>query len=321
MDVIGIGLSNIDLVAHVKDDFLKAHGVIKGGAKKLDDLAFARLRADLPTYDAIPGGCAANTVCGLAALGVPTAFYGKIGEDSFESLYRASFAEYKVAYNIAAGAQESSQCAVLVTPDGQRSFAYTHGASWDLAAKDFDRSELENAALICTEVYMFEFGRNSEVARLVFETVQDKKVPFVMKVMDTDFARRYGQKIRTLADSGILTILVGNHENLPSLTGTTGLEDTVNALKDWPCPVLLTANKAGAYYIDKGMVLHHPIEPVENPKNTTGAGDQYLAGFLAGWLDQKAPEECMEFAAQYARQILMHDTARPPLATRHAIKF
>lgn len=321
MDVIGIGLSNIDLVAHVKDDFLKAHNLVKGGAKKLDDLAFARLRADLPSYDAIPGGCAANTVCGLAALGVPTAFYGKIGEDSFESLYRASFAEYKVAYHVAAGSQESSQCAVLVTPDGQRTFAYTHGASWDLAVKDFDRAELESAALICTEIYIFEFGTDSEVARLVFETAQEKKVPFVMKVMDTDFGRRYAQKIRALAESGILTILVGNHENLPSVTGTNGLEETLAALRGWPCPILLTANKGGAHFIADGHVLHHPIDPVENPKNTTGAGDQFLAGFLAGWLDHKKPEDCMAFAAQYARQILMHDTARPPLANRHSIKF
>lgn len=321
MDVIGIGLSNIDLVAHVRDEFLKAHGVIKGQAKRLDDLSFARLRADLPTYDAIPGGCAANTMCGLAALGVPVTFYGKIGEDSFESLYRASFAEYKVAYNVAAGSQESSQCAVLVTPDGQRTFAYTHGASWDLSAADFDAADLQNATLICTEIYVFEFGRNNDVARLVFETAQDRKIPFVMKVMDSDFGRRYGQKIRALADSGTLTILVGNHENMPSVTGTNGLEDTIEALREWPCPVLLTANKGGAYYIAGGEVLHHTITPVDNPKNTTGAGDQFLAGFLAGWLDKKEPRECMEFAASYSRAILMHDTARPPLANKHSITF
>lgn len=320
-DVIGIGLANMDLVAHVKDEFLKAHKVAKGLATKFDDLSFARLRADLPQFDAIPGGCAANTICGMAAAGIPTRFFGKIGEDSFESLYRASFGEYGVAYDVEAGSQESSQCAVLVTPDGERSFAYTHGASWDLGAADIDPAALKNAAMLVTEIYMFEFGRNSEVAKTVFESVQQNKTPLVMKIMDRDFAWRYAQKIRALADAGILSLIVGNHENMPSLTGTTGIEDTLDALKDWKCDVLMTANKGGAYSVCGGQTSHHMVEPVANPKNTTGAGDQFLAGFLTGRLDDKPVAECMEYAASCARMILMHDTARPPLVNRHSIRF
>lgn len=321
METIGIGLSNIDLVAHVKDEFLSAHKVPKGGAKRFDDLSFARLRADLTQYDAIPGGCAANTVCGMAAYGVNTKFYGKIGEDSFESLYRASFADYTVGYDVAAGTEELSQCAVLVTPDGERSFAYTHGASWDLSAKDIDPAALAHADMLVTEVYMFEFGKDSEVARMVFESAQTHKTPLAMKVMDQDFGRRYAQKLRALGDAGILDLLVGNHENLPSVTGSSDLEGTLKALQGWKCDVLLTANTGGAYFISKGEVKHYEIQPVQNPRNTTGAGDQFLAGFLMGRMDGKAPHECIDFAASCARSILMHDTARPPLVNRHSIRF
>jgi sugar/nucleoside kinase (ribokinase family) len=321
MEAIGIGLANIDLVAHVKDEFLTKHKVIKGGAKKFDDLAFARLRAELPQYDAIPGGCAANTICGMAAYGVNGRFYGKIGEDSFESLYRASFADYTVAYDVAAGAEESSQCAVLVTPDGERSFAYTHGASWDLGAGDLSLEALAQADMMVSEIYMFEFGRHSEVAKAVFEIAQQSKTPLVMKVMDQEFGRRYAQKIRALAGAGILNLLVGNHENLPSLTGGGTLQHTLDELKALPCDVLLTANVGGAYYISGGEVKHYGVEPMANPRNTTGAGDQFLAGFLMGRMDGKAPHECVDFAARCARTILMHDTARPPLVNRHSIRF
>lgn len=321
MQAIGIGLANIDLVAHVKDEFLTKHKVPKGGAKKFDDLPFARLRAELPQYDAIPGGCAANTVCGMAAYGVASKFYGKIGEDSFESLYRASFADYTVGYDVAAGSDESSQCAVLVTPDGERSFAFTHGASWDLRAADIDAAAIAEADMLVTEVYMFEFGGHNEVAKLVFETAQAHKTPLVMKVMDQDFGRRYAQKIRALGDAGILDLLVGNHENLPSVPGTAGLPETLSALREWKSDVLLTANTGGAYYVSGGNVQHYPADPVQNPRNTTGAGDQFLAGFLMGRMDGKSPAECIEFAASCAKSILMHDTARPPLVNRHSIRF
>lgn len=321
MEVVGIGLANIDLVAHVKEEFLTKHKVPKGGARELDYLSFARLRAELPAYDAIPGGCAANTICGMAAYGVPTRFYGKIGEDSFASLYRASFTDYTVAYDVEAEGEESSQCAVLVTPDGERSFAYIHGASWDLSANDIDKDTLAQAGLIVSEVYMFELGKESEVAKLVFESVQQNENKLVMKMMDQDFGKRYAQKIRALGDAKILDLLVGNHENLPSLTGGGSLDKTLNALKDWKCDVLLTANTGGAYYISGGDVKHYEIEPVLNPRNTTGAGDQFLAGFLMGRMDGKAPHECIDFAASCAKTILMHDTARPPLVNKHSIRF
>ncbi len=321
MEVIGIGLANIDLVAHVKDDFLTTHKVPKGGAKKFDDLTFARLRGALKQFDAIPGGCAANTLCGMAAYGVGARFFGKIGEDSFESLYRASFAEYTVQYSVEAGHQESSQCAVLVTPDGERSFAYTDGASWDLGANDLDIKALEQASLICTEIYIFDFGRDNEIARTVFESVQRSKAPLVMKINDRELGRRYAQKIKALTDAGIVTLLVGNHENMPALTGSGSLDESLAALKEWNCNVLLTANTGGAYYISGHDVAHYPITPVSNPKNTTGAGDQFLAGFLMGQLDRKPVAECIEFAAGCARTILMHDTARPPLVNRHSIRF
>ena len=321
MEIIGIGLANIDLVAHVKDEFLIKHKVPKGAAKPMDDLSFARLRAELPQYDAIPGGCAANTVCGMAAYGVTGRFYGKIGEDSFASLYRASFTDYTVAYDVEAEGQESSQCAVLVTPDGERSFAYMHGASWDLGTGDIDTDALAQADMLISEIYMFEFGKNSEVAKLVFETAQASKTPLVMKVMDQDFGMRYAQKIGALADAGILDLLVGNHENMPSVTGGGTLDETLSAFKDWKCDVLITANTGGAYYISQGEVKQYAAEAVKNPKNTTGAGDQFLAGFLMGRMDGKAPHECIEFAEQCAKSILMHDTARPPLVNKHSIRF
>ncbi len=321
MTVVGIGLANMDLVAHVSDDFLKRHKVKKGLAVKQDELSFARLRADLEGFDAIPGGCAANTICGMAAVGIPTKFFGKIGDDPFEALYRSSFREYTVDYDVEAASQETSQCAVLVTPDGERSFAYTHGASWDLDVTDIDVNTLSSADMIVSEIYMFEFGKNAALPKRVFETAQEHKIPLVMKAMDQDFGRRYAQKIHALAQAKVLDLLVGNHENLPSLTGSGTVEDSITAFKEWGCDVLLTANKDGAYFISGSAVTHFPIAAIDHPKNTTGAGDQFLAGFLTGRLDRKPIHDCMEYAASCARMILMHDTARPPLVNKHFIRF
>lgn len=321
MDVIGIGLANIDLVAHVKDDFLARYNLTKGQARKMDDLSFARLRGELPSFDAIPGGGAANTMCGMAAYGVPTRFYGKIGGDSFESLFRASFREYDVAYDVEAGSKESSQCAVLVTPDGERTFAYIDGASWDLDVEDLDIEILKQARVVSMDSYAFKFGKDARLAKTVIECVEERKIPLIMKVKEYEFIRPYAQKIKSMADAGILNLLVGNHENLPFFDERQGIDSTLEYLKDWKCDVLMTANTGGVYYISKGTVTHYETQKIAKPKNTTGAGDQFLAGFLIGRLDKKPVAECVEFAASCARTILMHDTARPPLVNRHSIRF
>lgn len=322
MEVIGVGLANIDLVAYVSDEFLARHRIPKAHTKKIDVLSFARLRAELERFDAIPGGCAANTLCGMGAYGVHTRFFGKIGEDSFESLYRASFTEYTVEYDVAASAQESSQCAVLITPDGERSFAFIHGASFDLSPEDIPDDQLKRAELIYAENYLFEFSKNADTAKKIFEAAQANKTPLVMKGVDYDFGKSYTQKTKALADAGILSLLVGNHQNLPFMVGAKNLDDAITAFSDWKCDVLITAITQGAYHISKGEVHHHPVSKViENPKNTTGAGDQFVAGFLMGQLDKKSIPECMAFAENCALGILNHDTARPPLVNRHSIRF
>lgn len=321
MDVVGIGLANIDLVAHVSDAFLANHKVIKGRAHKMDDLSFARLRSALPHFDAIPGGCSANVLCGLATMGLQTEFFGKIGDDSFQALWQSSFNDFGVKSDVTAGRKESSQCAVLVTPDGERSFAYMDGASWNLTAQDITTNSLKSARMIVSEIYMYGFGQNSEVAKCVFECVQEHKIPHVMKIMDQDFGRHYAQKIHALVDAGIITTLIGNHFNLPYLFGTKGIDDTIEKLKTLKCDSVLTHNREGAYYVFKDYVHHQPVKAVEHPKNTTGAGDQFMAGFIMGKLDGKPIPETMEFASNCARVILMHDTARPPLVNRHSIRF
>jgi sugar/nucleoside kinase (ribokinase family) len=321
MDVCGIGLSNIDLVAYVSDAFLTAHKVIKGRAHKMDDLAFARLRSDLEQYDAIPGGCAANVMCGMAAMGVQTQFFGKIGNDPFEALYRASFRDFGVTYTVEPSATESSQCAVLVTPDGERSFAYMDGASWSLSPKDLDMEALKSARMLVNEIYMFGFGVNNDLPKAVIEIVQQHKIPHVMKIMDQDFGRQYAQKIMAMVDAGIIQTIIGNHFNLPFLFGVNSKDDVIAFAKTLKCETILTCNKEGAYHIQGESVFHQPADIVEKPKNTTGAGDQFMAGFLMGKLDGKPVADCMAFANACARSILMHDTARPPLVNRHSIRF
>lgn len=316
MDVIGIGLANIDLVAHVGDAFLFKYNLIKGQATKVGDLDFGRLRAELENFDAVAGGCAANTLCGLANAGFETRFYGKTGNDPFDSVFRAGFRPYNVAFDVPSAARESSQCAVLITPDGERTFAYCSGASWDLAAEDIAPADLALSALVYAEIYAMAFGpKGKSLWPHMINQLRASFVPLAIKVMDREYAALYRSALFALAEEGILTLIIGNTDNLPALAGKTEIDDTINEFKKWSCMVLMTRGSKGADFINGADHIHHTPTLIENAFNTSGAGDQFAAGFLEGFLTGLEIHDCLKLAERRAVEILMYDSPRPPTKT------
>ncbi len=313
MDVIGIGLANIDLVAHVSDGFLTRYNLVKGQATKLGDLDFGRLRADLPAFDAVAGGCAANTLCGLANAGYVTRFYGKTGNDAFDSVYRTGFRPYNVAYDVTPAPRESSQCAVLITPDGERTFAYSSGASWDLTADDLDLAEIDRAALVYAEIYAMAFGGKKAIWPHLMNHLRKSRVPLVMKIMDREYAALYRNALFALAEEGILTLVIGNTDNLPALVGKHDVDETLEEFKKWSCMALMTRGGRGADFVNGNLHIRHRAAPIENVRNTSGAGDQFAAGFLETFLQQLPVEVCLKRAERRALEIVMYDSPRPPL--------
>lgn len=321
MDVIGFGLSNIDLVTRVGEDFLAQFGLRKGLEIPLDDLEMGRMRAALANFEALPGGCVANTLCGLSAMGINTRFYGKIGHDEFETLYRASFHDYRVAYDVGSAQGESSQCVVLITPDGERSFAQTQGASFTLDDADIDWAGLASARILYAEIYACHFGHDTKFFERLCETAKQNNTPLYIKVVDREYGTRYADMLRHYARTKSISLIIGNHDNLPSITGGYAPTHVHDALLDWPCPVLMTAAAKGGTYFAQGEAHNFTVEPVADPQNSSGAGDQFMAGFIAARLDGRPIDDCLALGGRMARAILMHHQPRPPLAVRHSIRF
>lgn len=312
--IVGIGLSNIDIISHVSDDFLDAHSLIKGQARKLTISHFLQLKADLDNYHVEAGGCAGNTLCGLDKSQIKATFFGKVGNDKYTKIYRDSFKKYDVLFPVQNGDIDSSQCAVLITPDGERSFAYMHGASWQLSPDDLYIESIKDADLVYTEVYAMAFGMQTGLWPLLVNYMRDYKRHMAMKVVDKEYVALYKTAIFALAEEGILTLLAGNKDNLGALANRDTIEDTLDVLSKWKCNILLTDGKNGAYYADAHSTYHYDVPGIERPNNTSGAGDQFVAGFLEGWIFDEPIPACMKKGHAKATQILMLDAPRPPKA-------
>ena len=80
-DVVGIGNAIVDVLAKVGERFLTERNLKKGGMVLLDALPAGKIYQDIVPEREVSGGSAANTIAGMASLGLACAFIGKVHDD------------------------------------------------------------------------------------------------------------------------------------------------------------------------------------------------------------------------------------------------
>ena len=128
IDVLGIGNAIMDIIAPVPDAFLTAQNIERGSMTLVDEPRALSLNKALETQGElreIAGGSAANTMVGIAGLGVRAGYISKIGRDDVGKRlikgYREAGVEFETAQTKSGTA--SARCMIAVTPDGERSMS------------------------------------------------------------------------------------------------------------------------------------------------------------------------------------------------------
>ena len=80
LDVLAIGNAIVDVIANADDAFLAEWGMHKGAMRLIDEAEATRLYDAMGPAREASGGSAANTVAGMASLGLKTGFIGQLAE-------------------------------------------------------------------------------------------------------------------------------------------------------------------------------------------------------------------------------------------------
>ena len=75
VDVLGLGNSLVDIIAHADDDYLSAQEMLKGAMTLIDEDRAEALYAARVDPRIVSGGSAANTIVGVASFGVSERLY------------------------------------------------------------------------------------------------------------------------------------------------------------------------------------------------------------------------------------------------------
>ena len=253
--------------------------------------------AESPAFEKKPGGAPANVAVGLARLGVPSGFVGKVGDDAFGVFLRNTLAEQGVdVTHLAATDQARTTLAfVSLTPDGSPDFAfYRHpGADMLLCEADIDE----------------EYHRGARALHFGSISLADA-APKAATLKAIGIARAGGQLISydpnyrpalwPSPDAARREILAGfahadvakvSEEEWELITGTTDLEAGSHVILERGVKLLVVSRGADGCYVTTGShtawLDGYPVEVAE----ATGAGDGFVAALLSELLrDGVGPE-------------------------------
>ena len=122
---------------------------------------------------------------------------------------------------------------------------------------------------------------------------------------------RYRDEFLGLMRDGSLDILFANIHELQSLYGTSNPEAALAALREEPLLGVVTRSAEGALVVTREETRAVPAYPVETVVDTTGAGDLFAAGFLAGLSRDLDLTDCARLGGLAAAEIISHLGARP----------
>ncbi len=326
LDVLCLGNAIVDIIAPVADDVLVGHGITKGGMFLIDEARAEDLSAFMGAPTVMSGGSAANTAVGLASLGRRTGYIGKVRTDDAGGLFTRAIREAGVRFETepAAAGPATARSFVLVTPDGQRTMNTYLGACQNLSVDDIDEASVKAADIVYLEGYLWD----PPAAKLAFTKAADiahaNGSRVALSLSDSFCVERYREEFIGLIRSRTVDIVFANDVELRTLYGTAELAAAVSALRAENVLGVVTKGAEGSVVVTSDQVLDVEASPIDRLVDSTGAGDLFAAGFLAGLVAKSDLGQCARLGALAAAEVIQHIGAHPAvnlatLARQHSL--
>ena len=278
--IVVIGDANPDLVLH---------GDVRPRFGQVEQLA--------DSADLVLGGSAAITACGTARLGVPTSLIAAIGDDTFGRFVTDQLAAggVDIACLVTRTNTATGLSVILSTPD-DRAILTCLGTIPTLGPADVRGPFVAPAHLHASSFFLL-----STFAAALATVFSDARANGVTTSLDTNWdpAEQWTGVHDVLAHCDLffpndreLLAIVGGHDVAES--GARLAQETMTTV------VAKCGADGGRLWSPDGLHLHHRPRPT-TVVDTTGAGDSFNAGYLAGYVRGLGPDRCLALAVAAGR--------------------
>lgn len=319
--IAGIGNAIVDMISTVDERFLERMGVHKGIMQLIERDQAQALSTAMPAPEQASGGSVANTLAGLGKLGLRAAFLGRVKDDALGQFYAADTAAMGADFvnkPVPNGELPTSRSMILVTPDGERSMNTYLGISAEFGPEDVDERVMADSEIVFLEGYLFDKDKGKSAFEKAARACRAAGGKVGLTLSDPFCVDRHREDFRALVAEQ-MDFVLGNEQEWVSLYQANDLEDAVaQAAKDCAL-VVCTRSGDPAWVVQDGRRIEIPVQMV-TPVDTTGAGDQFAAGFLYGLATGRDMATAGRMGCIAASEVIGHIGARPRTDLRAAFQ-
>ena len=252
----------------------------------------------LPTGP-VAGGAPMNVALNLHQLGLNSRLISAVGADEDGEKLIAFLQEFNLPLDLIQTNADHETSKVLVDTSDPENIKYTivSPVAWDYIHWN---KELDQAV---EEADAFVFGtlgvRNQESLKTLIQLLHHP----TLRIFDANLRPPFYdfEIIETLL--GFADILKINEDELEVFADYFGTEPNIESLcshldQHFPMEIIcITRGAKGAVIYQKGKIIEHPGYKVAF-QDSIGAGDAFLSGFIKTYLEEKSPEEILDFACK-----------------------
>ncbi|MEL7480747.1 MAG: adenosine kinase [Pseudomonadota bacterium] len=310
-DVVALGNAIVDVIAPVSEAFIDEWSIVRDSMSLIDEARAEELTRAADGQE-LSGGSAANTAAGVASFGGRAAYAGKVANDRLGDVFKADMAATGIAFDTPPleGGPATARSIIFVTPGGARSMNTYLGASVLFSPQDIDADVIRAGGILYMEGYLFdrEDAKAAFVHAAEIAAAAGRKTSVTLS--DKFCVDRHRESFLHLIRNHI-DILFANEAELLSLYETDNLDAAITQLRADSPLAAVTRGAGGSVLIGEGEPMAVPAEPIDFVVDTTGAGDQYAAGVLAGLSRGLPLASCARLGHIAAKEVISHYGPRP----------
>ena len=301
--VIGIGNALTDMLVNLKTDAVLGQFKLAKGSMSLVDTSLqneiSQSVAGLP-YSLSLGGSAGNTIRAMARLGTEVGFIGKVGQDSTGDFYEQALQNLSIEPIIFRSEEPSGKCVSLVSPDGERTLVTYLGAALELEACEIEPSIFEGYDCLYVEGYLVQ---NHELIEQAAATAKKCGLKVAIDLASFNVVAENLEFLRRLVREYV-DIVFANEDEAKTFTCEGNPVNALQQISEMCELAVVKIGTKGALIKQGSEVVHVGIMAAAKRVDTTGAGDFYAAGFMAGLYEGLTLRQCGTIGAIAAGKVI-----------------
>ena len=308
MKILGIGNAIVDVICRVEDKFISNNNLTKSTMKLIfDDKEFKNLLTNLKIEKTVSGGSVANSIVGLSQLGNEVGFIGKVSNDELGGKYEEGLKKENVKYFYTKKKEQlpTGTCLILVTPDSERTMCTFLGTAGKINENDVSVDAIKKSEIILLEGYLWDEGDPKKA----FDKAINNAKKVSMSLSDQFCVDRHKSHFLELVKNKI-DITFANEQEIMSLIDAKNFDEVISFAKDIKKLLVITRGEKGAISIRGDEVSECGIKEGLKILDLTGAGDLFAAGFLHGYIGNKALKECLQLGTEMSSKVIQQIGAR-----------